>query len=153
MKYRIKISYETGDSFHKEDIEDYIDGDWNDIDVVKDNLQRIKEHYKQHEEVNTYFNKGRSIDDIYKDNKDKEWFVYMPKLYHVDDYAIDEKDKKKLENDQWLYKPDKYFAENCLILKMDNGNNYQLSAFWCGYFETLYSVEVEIDKSDLKIEF
>jgi hypothetical protein len=53
----------------------------------------------------------------------------------------------------WGYRPDEYYATNCLKLKADNGNSMQLSAFWCGYFETLYGAEIEADDSDMKISF
>lgn len=43
--YRIKVEYETGDSFGKEDTEVILDEKWADVDVVKENLKRIKEHY------------------------------------------------------------------------------------------------------------
>jgi hypothetical protein len=43
--YQIKVEYETGDSFHKEDTEDIFDEKWANVDVAKENLQRIKNHY------------------------------------------------------------------------------------------------------------
>jgi len=43
--YRIKVEYETGDSFGKEDTEVILDEKWADVDVVKENLKRIKDHY------------------------------------------------------------------------------------------------------------
>lgn len=52
-KYKIKISYCTGNSFGSEDTEDLVELDWDNLDIAKENLQYIKEHYKQYEECNT----------------------------------------------------------------------------------------------------
>jgi hypothetical protein len=41
-----------------------------------------------------------------------------------------------------------------LSLKLDDGTEYMYCAFWCGYFETLYSAEVEEVKTKLpKVTF
>lgn len=55
-KYRIKVDYSTGDSFHTEDTSDLVEMDWNDLDIAKENLKRIEEHYKWY----TYHNKSYS---------------------------------------------------------------------------------------------
>lgn len=50
---------------------------------------------------------------------------------------------------------DRYYNVS-LKLKADNGNYMQMSAFWCGYFETLHEAEIIINEnypSDLKIRF
>jgi len=44
-KYKIKISYSTGDSLHNYDTEDTLEISWNDLNVAKQNLKFIKEHY------------------------------------------------------------------------------------------------------------
>jgi hypothetical protein len=43
-KYRIKISYETGDSFGRHDEEDLLDYEWDNLDMAKESLRRIKNH-------------------------------------------------------------------------------------------------------------
>ena len=45
-KYKIKISYMTGNSFGCEEVESYIDDDlvWSNIETVKKNVQAIREH-------------------------------------------------------------------------------------------------------------
>ena len=56
----------------------------------------------------------------------------------------------------WFVKSDKdkmFYAENCIKLKTDTGKDFQMSCFWCGYFNQLNAAEIEIDNSDLKIEF
>lgn len=50
MKYRILISYQTGDSFKTEDKEEFLDGEWENMEILKENLYRIKEHYLWYED-------------------------------------------------------------------------------------------------------
>lgn len=153
MKYKIKIDYSTGNSFGSEDVIGYIDLEWWDLNVAKENLQRIKEHYSQYEAINSYFDR-RTSEEIYNENMDKNWFVYKPRLVSkLNGCVIDEKEKNKIGEENCEYIPDDYFAQHCIILKTDDGKNYQLSAFWCGYFEHLYSAEIEMDNSDMKILF
>lgn len=155
MKYKIKIEYQTGNSFCSEDETRYIDITWENIDVAKENLRRIKEHYEQYREINSYKSgKNKSIKDILNLNIDKKWFVYKPKLVSkMNGYPINEKTKKKFGMKNCEYVPDEHSATYCLKLKTDEGDDYQLYTFWCGYFEELYSAEIEIDNSDMKIEF
>jgi len=154
-EYRIKISYRTGDSFHNEDTERTLELTWNNLDIAKENLQRIKEHYEMYKGCNNHYSKP-TREQWYEQNKNKVWFVNKPKLYCISsDCAIDdnEKTKKAVGKGNWEYRPDSYFAEQCLYLKADNGNEMQLSAFWCGYFESLYGAEIELNNSDMKISF
>jgi len=153
-EYRIKISYSTGDSFHNEDAEQTLELTWKNLDIAKENLQRIKEHYQMKEDIHRY-NSKLTLWQWYEKNKDKEWFVNKPKLFSKKhDHALDdnEKTKKAVGEGNWEYRPDSYFAEHCLYLKADNGNQMQLSAFWCGYFESLYGAEIEVDNSDMKFK-
>ena len=42
----------------------------------------------------------------------------------------------------------------CLKFPLDNGNDVQISAFWCGYFETLYSAKIVISEDpEMEIHF
>jgi hypothetical protein len=104
-KYKIKIFYQTGDTSGHKDTEDYLDGTWINKKILKENLGRIKEHYKWLK------NKYDDYSDIIID--EPEWHVDLP------EYSV----KLKL-----------------------------CSAFWAGYFETLYGACVEIEKED-KLEF
>lgn len=156
MEYRIKIYYETGDSFHNEEVEAYLELTWKNLDIAKENLQRIKEHYEMYQDINSRYYRATKMskEEWFEKNKDKEWFVNKPRLFCISsNQAIDEKNKCKVGEGNWEYRPDEYYAENCLKLKADNGNVMQMSAFWCGYFETLFSAEIEIDNSDMKINF
>jgi len=130
-KYKIKISYKTGDSFNDYEREDNLELDWDDLSIAKANLQRINEHYQQYKSLNGYSTKSKSREQIFKDNRKKDWFVGFERNGRTDDYM----------------------AEHCIILKTDGDADLQLSCFWCGYFESLRSAEIIIDNSDMKIEF
>lgn len=117
MKYKIKVIYDTGDSFRNEDgVEDYLEGSWENLDVVKENLKRIEEHYK--------FVKNESIGFFYK-RKELE---------------------KNARSASWYCEK---YPRVALLLKLDNGTNYQVSAFWAGYFESLSSLKVELDLPEI----
>lgn len=131
-KYKIKISYRTGNSFGSHDEEEFIDLEWEKLEVVKENLQFIKEHYKQYKELNGW-NRVKTSEQIFKENKDKEWFV-----------------SQKRKNGE------SYIEESCIKFKADDEIFMQIYCFWCGYFESLQSAEIIIDvpeENDMKIEF
>lgn len=58
-KYKIKIDYQTGDSFGSSDESQYIELGWNDLESAKESLKRIKNHYEYVLE-NDYYNKPES---------------------------------------------------------------------------------------------
>lgn len=148
--YKINISYSTGDSFGSHNTTDFLDLTWKDLNIAKENLVYIKEHYEMYQSLNGYSRKSINYFDL---NKDKDWFVYMPKLFcKSQNRAIDENQKDRFPDD-WEYRPDQYYAECCLKLKADNGNFMQMTAFWCGYFECLNEIEIVPDESDMKISF
>lgn len=126
MKYQIKYSYRTGDSFGNSDEESTLDLEWDNLDIAKENLKRIKEHYQYYEAKNVSyikyeFNKRKAkIKEILATAKDKDWYS--------EEYDF------------------------CLILKTDDGKDWKISAPWCGYFETLYGAEIIGVDSDLKFE-
>lgn len=161
MKYKILYNYDTGDSFHNDyGLEEYLELEFNDIEVAKQNLKRIEEHYKQYKECNGYSLKKRNDQDIFKENLGKDWFVKVtrPCILKKDgkfDRVIDEKDIQRFieagyEIGQYI---DEYYANHCIILYADNGNPMQIHCPWCGYFESLNSVEIVEDKSDRKVYF
>lgn len=153
MKYKIKIDYSTGDSFNSYNEIRYIDLEWSNLDVAKENLQRIREHYQQYTDVE-YCRTLTQKYIIYNKNRPNDWFVYKPRIISkLNGCIIDEKEKNEIGDEKWEYVPDDYYAEYCIRLKTDDNKDYQISAFWCGYFEQLYSAEIEIDNSDMKITF
>ena len=153
MEYMIRIDYSTGNSFQTHDTSDYIGIRWKDIDVAKENLKRIQEHYQMYKQLNGYSPK-KNCNDILNQNKDKDWFVYEKVCVKIKtNIKIDYKEAETLNRDEWEYQPDRYYSDNCIKLYGDNGETMQMHCFWCGYFESLHAAEIELDKSDLKIEF
>jgi len=51
MKYKIKYEYKTGNSFGSHDEESILEYDWEDLEIAKESLRRIKEHYKWYEHM------------------------------------------------------------------------------------------------------
>lgn len=122
-KYEILIKYRTGDSFSYSDREDTLELDFSNLEVAKENLQRIKKHYEYYQRLNNW----RIDKDLEKQLvKNEDWFAQT----------------------DW----DK-FGENIIKLKTDEGKDFQLYVFWTGYFEKLYSAEIIMDHSDTKIYF
>lgn len=166
MKYQIKVNYETGDSFGYENASTRLELTWKNLDVAKQNLQRIKEHYQQYKEIHDlrgYIKKDKlTLFELLEQNRTKDWFVYKDRwiAYKKDitDYwAVDESQKKECKKKGYNLKliPDQTIAENCIVLYTDEGATFQFWAPWCGYFETLHGAEIinwedESDNNDLK---
>jgi len=153
-KYSIKVSYQTGDSFGSNDVEEVWE-DFDNLDIAKENLKRIEEHYRQYEVLNGYRTSEETKLQTMDENSSKPWFVGI-KLPYIKlvkgDRGIDEKDIEKYKDEyEIIYKYDNTMAENCIIVLADNGVPYQIWCPWCGYFESLYSAEIITNSSnDLK---
>ena len=77
--YKIKVYYRTGDSFGNEDTEAILDYDWENIDVVTQNMKRIREHYEMYQEMaDGYHAPTKEIVDKYGD---KDWFIFDEKVH------------------------------------------------------------------------
>lgn len=135
MKYQIKYYYQTGDSFGSSDETGILEMKWENLDVAKANLQRIKEHYEMVLAISSAsweIRTGKRNDtrkDITNKYQNKDWFV------NDKDYTM---------------------RENCIILYADNGNLWRFWCPWCGYFERLHSAEiihVELENDNMKINF
>jgi hypothetical protein len=128
--YKMRFVYQTGGSFgsHQETTE--LEITWDDINLAKQNLVWIKEHYQMVSELNSYKVRRNKLtkEEIIEKNKDKEWFV-LNKLSrgNIDMCA----------------------AEGSIKLKIDNGNIVQIGSFWIGHFEHLESVEIFFEDKDL----
>lgn len=48
MGYTIRIDYTTGDSFSSYDETQDLDGEWKNMEILEENLQRIKNHYRKY---------------------------------------------------------------------------------------------------------
>lgn len=141
MKYTIQVNCTTGDSESSwTEIRD-LDLAWNDLNIAKENLQRIKEHYEYYRLMNKDYRYTPNIGD-------QESNYYKPKKF------FDEA-KKLASNQRWYDKKNK-LTDTSLVLELDNGTTYTYHTFWCGYFESLNSAEIvlEMPSDDgMKIEF
>jgi len=54
MTFKIEIHYRTGDSFQKHDETTELEMEWDDINVVKENIDRIRGHHKYYESLHDY---------------------------------------------------------------------------------------------------
>lgn len=126
MKYKIKYNYNTGDSFHNErDVIRYLEGTWENLEIAKKNLQYIKEHY--------------------------QYYVYDERNH--DSKVLRKAKEKEFAKKDWYVKGFHGSASCGLKLQADSGVFFQISAPWCGYFESLNEVEIEADHSDMKVSF
>jgi hypothetical protein len=122
--YRIKYSYYTGNSFGSEDREDVLEFEWKDLEKVKEALQRIKEHYAWYKSIEESRSSWRDVKELEKPTWHKLTGNYI----------------------------DKYNEHNMLNLEMDNGNEVQFWAPWCGYFEGLYGAQIVVDGDEMSFE-
>lgn len=93
-------------------------GSWKNLEAVKECLRRIKAHYRAYEE-------------------ESDW--NQPKKF----------DESKFEKEPWFFNGEwrdmwKYFV----VLVDDEFNPIERSAFWCGYFESLYEAKVIVEQAE-----
>jgi hypothetical protein len=162
QKHKIRYGYQTGNSYGSESLESELEMVWENLDVAKENLQRIKEHYRQYKDL-TGWSFGDKIpnQEILKENQNKDWFVKKEKYAffgkkNPNDYSVIGEDrykalKEKGENVGTIISQED--AQYNIILKTDGGKNWQFWAPWCGYFESLEWAEIVVDNSDMRIEF
>lgn len=71
--YKIKITYQTGDSFNSHTEENLLELDFADYNVAKKNLDAIIEHYRMHQSLTPYHKVD--VPAILNAHKNKDWFV------------------------------------------------------------------------------
>jgi hypothetical protein len=160
--FGIEYQYRTGNSFGSHRETEILELTFNSIEVAKANLNRIKEHYQQHTEINSFdVRLGRlKIVDILEGNKNKDWFYLKEKLVAYIDSpekytAIDKRDEEKYIKKGYTIGSviDVYDANSVLILYTDDGKPFQFSAPWIGYFEELLSVKlVVVDNGEINFD-
>jgi hypothetical protein len=154
LKYKISLRYETGNSLHSEEVTDSLDPVWENLDIAKDNLRRIKEHYEQYLTLNGCSYNRKNVNDALRSNMNKDWFVCVMKPFHIGrNHAISEEYKKTLMDGEWENRLDEFMAEHTIRLKLDNGNDFQMTPYWIGQFESLREAEIIPDNTDMKITF
>lgn len=130
MIYRIEIHYITGDSFGSQETTSFLDPAWEDINIAKENLKAIREHWEFYYTMENsgalIRTRGKTKEEIFNEYKDRWWMVPDFKLNGYDHHRM--------------------------RLKMDNGNFMQQSNFWCGYFESLIGAKITPDKSEWEFE-
>lgn len=57
--YKIKIRYKTGDSFHNEDAEMFLEYEWTNLDSAKKSLKHIKNHYEFYQDNSNIWEKPK----------------------------------------------------------------------------------------------
>lgn len=161
-KYRIKYNYDTGDSFRNEyGLEEYLELEFDSIEVAEKNLQRIKEHYQLYEACENRWNRKKTNQELISEYQDKDWLV--KKMITVAFYDVDKKkyqsvSEKDIERHQKVGREvgevfDEYYASHCIILMSDTGQPFQIRCPWCGYFERLNFVEIEENNPNRRISF
>lgn len=121
--YTIEIDYTDGDSFHSERTTRELEYRWN-LDVAKENLKRMKEHYKAYSNRNGYVScmMKKREDELLAEIKDKPW--YVAKAQHT--YGNGRGD--------W---------ENYIFFKENDGTEKEYSIYtWTGYFATLHGARI-----------
>ncbi len=129
MNYKIKVVYQTGDTFRSHETEDVLDFSWSNIDIAKKNLKHINEHYKLYMMIDKDWNLGREEQNV----------------------KILEASKKP-----WFYNKEKQYWKYQIGLEKDDGTIEFISTSWCGYFESLWSAEIIIEEdkdNDMKISY
>jgi hypothetical protein len=134
MKYKIKLWYSTGDSHGSEDTSGVLEMEWANLDIAKENLRRIKEHYICYKVDSCYSGKKGYYFNIlspehklmYNTKEQKDWYIIEKfwKTYH-----------------------------HSIVLKTDNGDPWQISPFWVGYFENLKEGKIISEGDDTHFEF
>jgi len=128
MKYKIKIDYDTGDSFHTErDCEAFLELEWKDLDKAKQALKEIQDHY-------TYY-------------------LFMKQEYSASKKQL-EAMQKKCHKKPWISDKSDYsnkyeFEFYTVMLENDEGVRVGESTFWCGYFERLNGADIVPEESDM----
>jgi hypothetical protein len=155
-KYKIKYTYDSGDSENNEyDLEGVIEISWSNSANAEQNLKRIEEHYEMYEEVEDSRWNKKTKQEILQEYQDKDWFVkklrWVAYKKHTPDswFAIDESDVEEIKkNPEYSVKQhiDEIEAKNCLILYTDEGKKFQFWAPWCGHFERLNLAEIIVDE-------
>lgn len=123
--YKIRYNYNTGDSYTTESglVRD-LEYEWTDLMVCQENILAIKEHYEFYKKIHYTAESHKKINELRKERRNKWWAV----TDHTN-----------------------HWREDCCIkLKSGFGDKmYELSCPWCGYFESLNSIEMIRKSYDL----
>jgi len=91
--YTIKVDYETGDSFHREDATT-TEGKFENLEIAKENLERIRIHYEYYRYRNSYSynlkkkDKKKRLPDFIVIDKPSELICLKLKADNGNEYQI-----------------------------------------------------------------
>ena len=91
MKYTIKVNYSTGDSFSNYDTSTILDYNWTNLDIVKENLKAIQDHYKLYQLYNSPpWDLNKSKIQNMKKNYEKKWWYFdeYSQYFKLDDGTL-----------------------------------------------------------------
>ena len=117
MKFQIKVSYTTGDSYGTENTYDILDYEWENEKVAIENAEAIIQHYNAYQQEND----GRWVVKYDQDYMKKWWYDEPTRL-----------------ESGW---PN---IDASMLIKLDDGTLVRYHCPWCGYFEHLNEVEIVI---------
>ena len=128
--YTITARYQTGDSFNSYDTSDTLEAKWT-LDVAKENLKRIKEHYKAYQDRNNYYSMSfhKEGESILEKIKNEPWFY---------------EDKDETYRNSWTFS---------VVLLENDGSSKEYPTSWTGYFERLYGANIAaLEEDDMSFE-
>jgi hypothetical protein len=128
MTYKIKVSYRTGDSFKTYDEEVVLPIENENVDIAKENLQRIKTHYDWVQSLNRWSKEPKPIPDFVEKHYGNCVQVHAYSTFT--EYSINNE------------------AEYYIHLLTDDRTEVKISTSWIGYFEHLYGAEIVSDPED-----
>lgn len=145
--YKIKFKLRNYNDVSK----GFINFEWSNLEIVKENLNAIKEHYEFFKKVCEIRSneKNKFIQDCIKDNK-SFWLVKCLIPTHKGQ-KIDENQIEKFgkENVIWEYRESETI--HYLNLKKDNGELFEFCPDWTDYRTSL--IWIKISQKILKFKF
>jgi hypothetical protein len=131
--YTIEIDYTHGDSFRSERTELELEYKWT-LDIAKENLKRMKEHYKAYSSRNGYVScmMKKREDELLSQIKDMPWFVAKATYGYGTGVG------------DW---------ENNIMFKENDGTEKEYTTYtWTDYFATLHGARIVFYKENVDDE-
>jgi len=124
--YKIKVTYDTGDSFHQEnDVTGFLDIEWKRKDRAKQALKDIEAHYHDYMIMNKEWNIGKEEKDAARQHAKRCKWCVKSRAYDFD------------------------FLTG-IMLRNDTGERVYQDTFWIGYFESLVGAEIVHEEEGMK---
>lgn len=114
-KYSIRYDGTTGDSFGSSEMSGNLEVTWDNLEIVKENLRRIRDHYEFYNKQNSHY-----------------WQVSKDQIAQ---------ERVEAAGRPWFVDCVHHFYHSVKLLA-DNGKEFVYHAPWCGYFESLGSIKM-----------